>query len=283
MKRARIITISFLILLFLNSSIVYPQDTTIQQIKVDTIINTITRTVTIVTVWTVPKFILQFNASFLSGSMDLSGHNGGFSVGDFNAGKSFCARNGFGFNLSGKLPLHKKGNIWLDGTAYYNRFVSNLIANNTTEGKVSYNVFGGGLGIDYNFTPAHKVKYFVGANVLFSVINGSALLYYYDVPDTIHNVTIKSSFRIGYSFFVGLEYAINKDFGINAGLKYSHLNLLLKSHTPVTTYSETTLNDYPIGEKETQLYTGWKQFSYSSVFFGFSYYFKVKQYRYKLQ
>lgn len=281
-KKINIIIISVFIIFILHYDNSLAQEYKVVGIKVDTIVNTVTKTISIATIWTVPKFILQFNASFLSGAMDLAAHNGGFSVGDFNQGKNFCVRNGFGFNLSGKLPLHKKGNIWLDLTGYFNRFISNLIANNTSEGKVNYNVFGGGLGIDYNFTPSHRVKYFVGANALFSVINGNATLYYPDVVDTVHNVNIKSSFRIGYSLFVGLEYAISKDFGINIGLKYSHLNLLLKSHTPVTSYAETTLNDYPLGEKEYQLYTGWKQFAYSSAFLGFSYYFKVKAFRYKL-
>ena len=148
-----------LTLMVFNSAIIQSQEYKVQEIKVDTIKTPKTKTITIVTVWTIPKFMVQFNASYLAGAMELSAHNGGFSRDDFNLGKSFCARNGFGFNLSGKMPLHKQGNLWLDVTGYYNRFVSNLIANNTTEGKVSYNAFGGGIGLDYNFTPNHKVKY----------------------------------------------------------------------------------------------------------------------------
>lgn len=275
-----IFIISVFIGLIFNINILQAQQYKIEEIKVDTIKTPKTKTITIVTVWTVPKFIIQFNASYLAGSMELSAHNGGFSKEDFNAGKSFCARNGFGFNLSGKLPLHKEGKFWLDVTGYYNRFVSNLIASNTTEGKVTYNVFGGGAGIDYNFTPNHKAKFFVGGNALLSVISGSSTLYYPDAADSIINVKINSGFRIGYSLFTGLEYAIDKSFGINAGIKYSHLNLLMKSTSTVSNTNATGLNDKSLSTP--QLYTGWKQFAYSSVFFGFSYYFNVKEQRYKL-
>ncbi len=267
--------ISVLIFLLVSYNLIFSQD-----IRVDTIKTTKTRTISIVTVRTVPKFILQFNASYLAGAMELSGHNGGFSQGDFQNGKSFCSRNGFGFNLSGKLPLHKLGYFWLDVTANYNRFVSNLIASNTEEGKVAYNVLGGGLGIDYMFTPAHRVKYFVGVNSLFNVINGNATLYFPDAINSTLNVKINSAFRIGYSVFTGVEYSFDKNFGINAGIKFSHLNLLLKKSTVVTNSGVTDLNDDAIGF--AQLYTGWKQFAYTSVFFGFSYNFGVKELRYKL-
>jgi len=269
------IYLSVLIFLFLGVNL-----SSAQEVKVDTITTTVTKTISLITVRTVPKFILQVNASYLAGSMELSGHNGGFSVSDFESGKSFCARNGFGFNLTGMLPLHKKGYFWLDITAHYNRFVSNLIANNAQDGKAYYNVFGGGLGIDYMFTPAHKVKYYVGANALFSAIGGQATIYFPDAADSALIVKINSGFRIGYSVYSGLEYAFDKNFGINMGMKFSHLNLMLKKTTTVTNSSTTDLNDNSLNT--FQLYSGWKQFAYFSVFFGFSYYFDVKEVRYKL-
>lgn len=94
--------------------------------------------------------------------MELSEHNGGFSRTDFQLGKSFGARNGYGISLIGKIPLHKKGHFWLDIISSFNRFQSDLISKNNDQGKVAYNVFSGGVGIDYNFTPTHRVKYFLG-------------------------------------------------------------------------------------------------------------------------
>lgn len=228
---------------------------------------------------TVPKFIIQLSGGYNWGAMELSGHNGGFSRDDFKRGKSYCARNGFGISLTGKLPLNKKGLFWLDIITSFNRFQSDLIAKNTEEGKVSYNVFSGGAGLEYNFTSYHRVKYFLGGNVLLSAISGNAELV---VPDstTKYQVKIKSSLRMGYSVFVGLDYAFNKSFGVNMGVKFTHANLLMKKFTQSTDSAQTELND--LGANNPQLYSGWKQFAYATVFGGFSYYFSVRELRYKL-
>ena len=248
-----------------------------QEIRVDTIKVNKTRIIRIVRLWTVPKFILQLSGNYNSGALELSEHNGGFSRSDFQLGKSYCARNGYGISLIGKIPLHKKGRFWLDVISSFNRFQSNLIATNTEQGKVAYNVFSGGVGLDYNFTPTHRVKYFLGVNTLFSAISGKAELV---TPDstTRYNVKINSGFRIGYSVFVGFEYAFDKNVGMNLGIKFTHANLLLKKTSALIDSSQTGLNDDGI----MQIYSGWKQFAYASVFGGFSYYFGVREKRYKL-
>src|SRR5438552_3232866 len=99
-----------------------------QEIRVDTIKVNKTRIIRIVRLWTVPKFILQLSGNYNSGALELSEHNGGFSRSDFQLGKSYCARNGYGISLIGKIPLHKKGRFWLDVISSFNRFQSNLIA-----------------------------------------------------------------------------------------------------------------------------------------------------------
>lgn len=253
-----------------------------QIIKVDTITIKKTRTIRLISVYNVPKFILQFSASYNAGSLELTGHNGGFSRADFDNGRTFGARNGFGFALTGKLRLNKKGQFWLDALGSYNRFQSNLIAKNTEEGKVYYNVFSGGLGAEYNFTPRHKVKYFFGLSTLFSIVSGKAYLVDNSLADSARNfdVRIKPSFRIGYTAFIGLEYQFEKNFGLNAGLKFTHVNLLMKKSTEPSVKTERELNDDSIDPPV--LYSGWKQFAYSSVYAGFSYYFGVKKTRYKL-
>jgi hypothetical protein len=277
-----------LITLFTADS--YAQDVTIKikydtlkTIKTDTLKTIRMRIIKVVTVRSVPKFILQLSGFYNSGAMELQGHNGGFSKSDFLTGKNFGARNGYGANLTWKIPLHKQGHFWLDFTAGFNRFQSNLVTDNTKDGKVFYNVFYGGTGTDYIFTPAHKVKYFLGANVVASIINGNAELYFdkksrYD--KSIKKVDVKSSFRIGYSIYVGLEYAFVKNFGMNIGFKFTHANLLLKQSNQVTDSTETSLND---GSSDPPvLYGGWKQFAYSSVFAGVSYYFGVRERSYRL-
>ena len=256
---------------------------TLKTIKTDTVKTVRMRIIKVVTVRSVPKFILQLSGFYNSGAMELQGHNGGFSKNDFITGKNFGARNGFGTSLTGKLPLHKLGHFWLDFTAGFNRFQSNLVIDNTKDGLASYNVFYGGTGIDYIFTPAHKVKYFLGANVVASVISGNAELHFEKTSKYAKSkkeIDVKPSFRIGYSLYVGLEYAFEKNFGMNIGFKFTHANLLLKESIQVTDTSETVLND---GSSDPPvLYGGWKQFAYSSVFAGVSYYFGVIERRYRL-
>jgi len=253
-------------------------------IKYDTISTPKKRILKLVKLRTLPKFILHFNVSYNSGAMELTSHNGSFSRMDFITGKSYQARHGFGANLVGKLPLSKKGNFWLDIIAGFDRFQSNLFAANTQEGKVSYNSFSTGIGVEYNFTPMHKVKYFLGLNPLFSFISGKSSLINPDNNQT--DVKINSSFRLGYSAFLGLEYAFEKNFGLNLGLKFTHANLLLKKSEQAVQESEAAsnvgLNDDGVTEEAGIQFAGWKQFTYLSASAGFSYFFGVKERKYKV-
>lgn len=253
-------------------------------ITVDTILTQKTKIIRIVTVRTVPKFILHASASYNAGALDLSSHNGGFSRLDFLLGKTFGVRHGIGASLIGKIPLHKKGNFWLDIITGYDRFQSDLVTNNTQEGKAAYNSFNGGIGLEYNFTPTHKVKYFLGLNPLFSFISGDAFVIN---PDNNRiDIKIKSSFRIGYSAFVGIEYAFERNIGLNIGLKYTHANLLLKnSEEAVDEFSGNStisLNDDVVPPESLIQFANWKQFAYFSGSLGFSYFFGVKNMRYRL-
>ncbi|MBZ0202536.1 MAG: hypothetical protein IT281_06580 [Ignavibacteria bacterium] len=272
-----------LIALFIGSSL-HSQDTSIT-IKYDTTVINKSKTIRIVTVRTLPKFILHFNAGYNSGAMELTSHNGGYSRNDFSEGKNYSARHGFGFNLIGKLPLGKKGNFWLDVIAGFDRFQSDIFAKNTEEGKVYYNSFNGGIGIEYNFTPTHKVKYYFGANPLISLISGKSELIN---PDNNRvDIKIKNSLRIGYQAFFGLEYAFDKNFGLNAGLRFTHANLLLKkSEEPVedpnASPPSTTVGLNDNATFDPIQFAGWKQFAYFSASVGISYFFGVKEQRYKL-
>jgi len=270
-----------IIILVCSSASIFAQKEMIT-IKYDTIYTPKKVKIKIVKVLTVPKFILHFNASYNSGSMELSGHNGGFSKQDFVLGKSFCARHGFGFNFVGKIPLSKKGSIWLDIIAGFDRFQSNLFATNTDEGKVYYNSISGGAGIEYNFTPTHKMKYYLGFNPLVSLISGKAIGLINPDNNRI-DVSVKTSVRIGYSAFIGFEYEIEKEIGINAGLKFTHANLLLKKSEEGVQESginsRIPLNDDAVEDIQ---FAGWKQFAYFSGSVGLSYFFGVKQRRYKV-
>lgn len=281
-----VIKISAIIIIMLFSSYIKAQDTS-YTIKVDTVKIQKTKTITIAKVLTVPKFILSISGGLNTGAMELTSHNGGFSRSDFTSGRNFSARNGFGFNIIGKLPLSKKGNFWIDFIAGFDRFQSDLFAKNTDEGKVSYNSINGGVGIEYNFTPTHKVKYFVGANPLVSVITGKSELLN---PDNNRvDIKIKSSLRIGYQAFLGMDFAVEKNFGFNVGIKFTHANLLLKK-SEIPEQDESTdppssnvgLNDDATTTADPIEFAGWKQFAYFSARVGFSYFFGVKQKKYKI-
>lgn len=253
------------------------------EIRYDTITVEKTKVIKIVTVRTVPVFILQLNGSFNTGALELQAHNGGFSKNDFIKGKDFGARIGFGVNLTGKIRLNRKGNFWLNAVSGFSGFRSDYFADKSEEGAVVYNHFSWGVGMDYFFTPADRVKYFIGGDILASLIYGKALIPYditiYD-PIRYREVKINNAFRMGYSLYAGLEYAFEKNVGMNFGFKFTHANLFLKKVTVPTSDNEAYLNDD--GTDPPVLYAGWKQFAYGSVFAGLSYYFGVKEKRYKL-
>jgi len=254
-------------------------------LKIDTIKVNKTRIIKIVTIRTLPKFILHFNGGLNTGAMELTSHNGGFSREDINTGKNFSVRNGFGFNITGKIPLNKKGTLWLDVVTGFDRFQSNLFAENDQEGKVYYNSINGGVGLEYNFTATHKVKYFFGLTPLLSFISGHAEMIN---PDNNRvNVNFKASARLGYQAFIGLEYAFNKNFGLNIGMRFTHANLLLKNtEEPVEDEEGTSpTSTVPLNDDATPdpiQFAGWKQFAYFTGSVGFSYFFGVKERRYKL-
>jgi opacity family porin len=252
-------------------------------IKYDTIITPQKRILKLVKVRTLPKFILHLNFSYDDGALELTSHNGAFIREDFITGKNFGARHGFGANLIGKLPLSKKGDFWLDIVTGYDRFQSNLFVANTQEGRVTYNSISGGVGLEYDFTATHKVKYFFGLNPLVSAIFGKSSLIN---PDNNQiDIKITTSMRIGYSAFIGFEYQFEKNLGVNLGIKFTHANLLLKkTELPVQETEATAtvgLNDENPPD-ETYQFAGWKQFAYFSGSVGFSYFFGVKERKYKL-
>jgi opacity protein-like surface antigen len=278
------ILLSFILLLVSEPGITFSQDSDVM-IKYDTVRIKRTRIVKIATIRTVPKFILHVSGGLNVGALELTSHNGGFSREDYNTGKNFSVRNGYGFNIIGKIPLSKKGSFWLDIISGFDRFQSDLMTDNTEEGKVSYNSINFGLGIEYNFTPTHKVKYYFGFNPLFSFISGDAQL---SNPDNNRvDVNITSSFRMGYQAFLGLDYALANNVGINCGLRFTHANLLLKNtETPIEDPNEfTPTSSVPLNDDSTVgpiQFGGWKQFAYFTGNVGISFFFNTKYRKYKI-
>ena len=221
-----------------------------------------------------PKVTLQLSFNYNIGHLDLAANeNTTFHKEDFIGGSNFGTRYGYGASLTGKIALHKEGNVRLNVTAGYNRFLSNFVISESPEGKVSYNVFSGGIGIENSFTPAKKFKPYIGFEIVASMIGGKALL---TTDTTDFDLKIKNSFRFGLTFNMGFEYAFNNKVGVNLGYKITQANIVGKESKISTVLNETYLNDNKVTAGESIPYAGWKQFMYSSFYAGVNFYFGMK-------
>lgn len=222
-----------------------------------------------------PKFTLQLSFNYNIGHMDLADNeNTVFRKADFEAGANFGTRYGFGATLTGKIALHKRGNARLNISAGYNRFMSNFVISQTPEGKVGYNVFGFGLGIENNFSPDRRIKPYISFDLLTSIIYGNATL---NTDSSEFNLKIKTAVRFGVSLNLGLEYAFNNNVGLNFGYKITHANIVGKQTKESSNLNETYLNDAKLSSGSAPIpYAGWKQFVYSSFYAGMNFYFGMK-------
>lgn len=219
-----------------------------------------------------PFLTLQIDGYFNTGLMDLAANdNTYFSKQDFLQGRNFGTRYGYGGSITGKISLQKSGYLRLTISALYNRFQSNFVISESPEGRVSYNVFSGSIGLENNFTPDRRTKYYIGFEIIPSIINGNAIL---GTDTTDFDISIKNSFRLGAALNFGFEYAFSNSFGMNFGIKFTHANLLFKETKVPVSPSEIYLNDDK--KNVTIPYGGWKQFFFTSFYTGFNFYFGMK-------
>ncbi|MCI0449595.1 MAG: porin family protein [Chlorobi bacterium] len=226
-----------------------------------------------------PMVTLQLSFAYNIGHMDLaSDDNTRFRKDDFELGRNFGTRYGFGVSLLGKIRLNKEGYIRLNVGTSYNRFLSNFVISESPEGKVAYNVFSGSLGVENNFSPQKKIKPYVGLDIIANFISGKAVL---ATDSTDFNLRIRSSFRVGLSLNLGFEYAFNNRVGFNLGYRLTHANLIGRQNKASNSPSETYLNDDKIKSNDPNppAYSGWKQFLYSQFYTGINYYFGMKNTR----
>lgn len=221
-----------------------------------------------------PVVTLQLSFNYNIGHLDLAANeNTFFRKNDFIAGENFGTRYGYGILLTGKVALHKKGNVRLNVSTGYNRFLSNFVISESPEGKVAYNVFSAGIGIENNFSPDKKFKPYIGFEIVSSFISGNAI---FTTDSTNFDLSIKSSMRLGLTVNLGVEYAFNDKVGMNLGYKITHANIIGKVNKRSSSSSETYLNDDKITAGEYYPYSGWKQFLYSSFYAGVNFYFGMK-------
>ena len=273
----RIQKIYLILILILTSVHIAAQDDTPRRVtSKDTAYNSIatTKILNMLKPVKAPKVTLQLSFNYNIGHLDLAANeNTTFHKEDFIGGSNFGTRYGYGASLTGKIALHKEGNIRLNVTAGYNRFLSNFVISESPEGKVSYNVFSGGIGIENSFTPAKKFKPYIGFEIVASMIGGKAFL---TTDTTDFDLKIKNSLRFGLTFNMGFEYAFNNKVGVNLGYKITHANIVGKESKISTVLNETYLNDNKVTTGESIPYAGWKQFMYSSFYAGVNFYFGMK-------
>lgn len=219
-----------------------------------------------------PVVTIQLSGYYNVGLLDLAAKdNTNFNKLDFVEGRNFGTRYGYGVGITGKIALHKEGNMRLTVSSLYNRLESNFIVGGSPDGKVGYNVFSWSLGIEDNFLPDRYFKPYIGAELVTSLINGSALL---ATDSTNFNLDINNAVRLGFALNMGFEYAVSNDFGFNLGMRLTHVNLLLRDSKESPNLNQTNLNDKYVVPQIP--YSGWKQFFFVSFSGGVNFYFGMK-------
>ena len=228
---------------------------------------------------TAPEFTLQFAGGLNLGMAELSSnYESVFDTAQFVDGQNFGVKNGFGFMVTGKIPLHKEGNIRLNITGAFNRFQSDMFTSASPFGKVSYNVMTFGVGIENSFNPTYKLKPYISGELQANFISGKA-----DIKNTstgtTRNVTIKNTFRIGYMIYSGIEYMLSNKVGLNLGLKLTNANQVLKQSSADSDPNEVSLRDKKVSDPLE--FGGFKNFTFTTFYMGVNIYFGVKDILYK--
>lgn len=227
---------------------------------------------------TPPKFTLQFSGGLNLGFAELSSNYADvFDAQQFALGENFGVRYGFGASAIGKFTLNDKGNMRFITTAGYNFFSSELLSKKSAFGKVKYNLFSIGAGIENNFNPKYKFRPYIAFEADLNMISGSAEI----ITDTSTiDVKIKNSFRIGYAVHAGFEYLINNKYGINIGAKLTNANQVFKQSKDEGNNTEIFLRDKRVNPKI--LLSGFKNFVFVTFYAGVDIFFGIRNQWFKV-
>lgn len=234
----------------------------------------------IMTVRNAPGFTVQLSGQYDYGVFELSGNNNGdFDSEELKNGENFGVRHGIGSTLTFKIPLHEKGNIRLNISAMYNIFnstFSKVLVSGKQNQYAKYNIISGIIGIENNFTPGYKIKTYVGAGIVASLISGKLGLY----SDSLNfsESSVVPAFRLGVRVSSGLEYMLSNSLGVNFGITFTHANLWLKDSKQSEKPGEVYLNDKRVTPKIP--FSGFKQFAWGSFSAGINWYFGINEKKY---
>jgi opacity protein-like surface antigen len=222
-----------------------------------------------------PYFTLQISAGPNLGMAELSSnYSSNFDAEQFEDGQNFGVKSGFGFMVIGKFSLHKQGNVRLNASTGYNRFQSDFFTKESPYGKVGYNVLSVGIGLENSFSPSFRLKPYIAGEIQANMISGQASINDLQAG-TSRDVTITNSFRIGYMIYSGVEYMLSDRMGLNLGLKVTNANQVLKSSTADTNPNEVSLRDKKVINGPLE-FGGFKNFTYTTLFFGVNFYMGVQ-------
>jgi hypothetical protein len=129
-----------------------------------------------------------------------------------------------GFNTFNTFEPSKSGNIGVEVININNQRDTILSSINYS---YTFNSFSFGLGFELAPTSfTNRVSPYFGANLAFNLFNGKLSR----SENRYDTVTLSfSDIRIGVDFDAGLEFKINKQFGVALGVKFDLGNLLLKN------------------------------------------------------
>lgn len=162
------------------------------------------------------------------------------------------------FGADGKLAIGKKGNFRAVLGLTYNMFSNNTdvtlrIDTNGTLGQVNFkphvNILSINLGGEWAFMPNKKINPFIGASIVGNFFGGD---FKFGQPVFTKGamrseINMKSETRIGFLFDGGVDFTINKNVGIIAGIKYHLINTLGKGADDET---EVAKDEVDLGDKE---------------------------------
>jgi hypothetical protein len=237
---------------------------------------------------TMPLYTLQVNFNYNQSVLELAGtYNDDVHSEQIYEGSTFGADKGFGGNIVSKINLDRRGQIRFTQTIAFNRILSYTFGNKATladVGHANYNAYTGGLGLEYNFTPSHRFKIYLGAEINASLINGETVIWFErkgnPLGDSSASYNIKNSFRIGFGVDFGSEFLLNSNIGIHVGVKFLDLNAFLRKSEGTNDDAEFKLRD---ADSSGLRFAGNKTFAFYSIIAGASFYFGIGEKRYKLK
>jgi hypothetical protein len=232
------------------------------------------------------KYTLQLNLNYNLPLLELYGtSNADFNSQTVLSGETFGASKGFGISVISKICFSQCGKLRFTQILSFNRVQSYLLQDKSDlmdRGNAAYNIYTAGLGFEYNFTPAYKVKAYSGIDFDLNLINGEIRIWEYKNKQSItEDYRILNSLRAGIGINAGAGYMLSEKVGLNFGIRLVNANLLFKSSKGSNSDGEFPLRD---ANSSNQLkFSGDKNFTFYSLSLGVNFYFGVGHKSYKIK